>query len=84
VEVTSLIKLPYDRAYDSAVYSIDRWYWSLYMKKKVVDHFSLIGQVSKDHMRWDVNLGNKLNYDTEEIMVKPGEWSWRLGVLFEF
>jgi hypothetical protein len=88
VEVTSLIKYSYDRPYDSVVYKVDKWYgrlyWSVYMKKKVAEHFSLIGQISKDHMRWDVNLGNKLNYDTEEIMAKPGEWSWRLGVLFEF
>jgi len=76
-------KIPYDRPYDSAVYN-KRWYWSLYMKKQIVEHFSLIGQISKDHARWDVNLGNKLNYDTEEITVKPGEWAWRFGMLFEF
>lgn len=69
--------------YDSAVYQ-NRWFWSLYMKKKLAEHFSLTGQISKDHMRWDVNLGNKINYDTEEAMVKPGEWSWRFGALLEF
>jgi len=70
--------------YGSGVYSIKRWYWSLYMKKQIVKHVCLLGQVSRDHMRWEVNLGNEINYATEEIMPKPGQWAWRLGMLFEF
>jgi hypothetical protein len=70
--------------YDSAAYRIDRWYWSLYMKKKVAGRLSLIGQIARDHMRWEVNSGKVCNYDTEEIMVKPGQWAWRTGMLFEF
>ena len=75
--------IPWKMAYDSAAYQ-NRWYWSLYMKKKIAEHFSLLGQISRDHMRWDINLGNKLNYDTEEALVLPGEWSWRFGALLEF
>jgi hypothetical protein len=70
--------------YDSAEYRIDRWSWSLYMKKQVFSHFSLIGQIAKDHMRWEVNAGKVPNYDTEEITVKPGQWTWRAGMLFGF
>ena len=70
--------------YDSAQYRIDRWYWSVYMKKQITGHFTLLAQVSRDHMRWDVNTGNEDDYATEEIMVKPGQWSWRSGLLFEF
>jgi hypothetical protein len=70
--------------YDSALYRIDRWYWSIYMKKRITGHFTLLAQASRDHMRWEVNTGNEDNYATEEIMVKPGQWSWRSGFLFEF
>jgi hypothetical protein len=70
--------------YDSASYGQNHWYWSLYMKKRIIKHFSLISQISRDHMRWDVNLGNECNYDTEEILAKPGQWAWRIGLLLEF
>jgi hypothetical protein len=70
--------------YGSGVYSIKRWYWSLYMKKRIAGHLSMIGQISRDHMRWDVNLGNESNYASEEIMPKPGQWAWRAGLVFEF
>jgi hypothetical protein len=70
--------------YDSAAYAADRWYWSLYIKKKLLNHFSIIGQVARDHMRWDVNTGLEFNYDTEEIMPKAGQWTWRIGMLYEF
>lgn len=70
--------------YNRASYRNSPWYWSLYMEKQIVRHFSIYGQLSRDHMRWDVNLGNENNYDTEEIMAKKGQWAWRTGVLFEF
>jgi hypothetical protein len=70
--------------YNQASYRNSPWYWSLYMKKQVIPHCSLFGQIARDHMRWDVNLGNENNYDTEQIMAKTGQWAWRTGILFEF
>jgi hypothetical protein len=70
--------------YDSTLYRINQWYWSLYMKKQIFHHLSLICQVARDHMRWDVNTGNEDDYATEEIMAKPHQWAWRAGFLFEF
>jgi len=70
--------------YNRASYRNSPWYWSLYMKKQIVRQFSLFGQISRDHMRWDVNLGNENNYDTEQIMALMGQWAWRAGILFEF
>lgn len=70
--------------YNKASYRNSPWYWSLYMKKQVIPHCSLFGQIARDHMRWDVNLGNENNYDTEQIMAKKGQWAWRTGILFEF
>ncbi|MBN1308617.1 MAG: hypothetical protein JXA18_11905 [Chitinispirillaceae bacterium] len=74
----------WENPYDSTSYTGDRWYWSLYMKKRIARHISIIGQISRDHMRWEVNVGNKNNYATEEIMALPDQWSWRLATLFEF
>jgi hypothetical protein len=54
------------------------------MKKQVVRHFSVLAQISRDHMRWDISQGFVNNYDTEEIMALPGQWAWRMGMLFEF
>jgi hypothetical protein len=54
------------------------------MKKQIARHLSVLGQISRDHMRWDVNLGNENNYDTEQIMALMGHWAWRVGILFEF
>ena len=71
-------------AYSKASYLNSPWYWSLYMKKQIARHLSVLGQISRDHMRWDVNLGNENNYDTEQIMALMGQWAWRVGILFEF
>ena len=70
--------------YRAAVYSIQRWYWSLYMKRHIAGNAFLIGQVAHDHMRWDVNTGLENNYATEEIMPKPGQWTWRVALLMNF
>jgi hypothetical protein len=70
--------------YDSASYRIDRWYWSLYMKRQIVKHFNVIGQIAHDHVKWDMPAGNVENYDFEDILVKPGQWAWRIVGSLEF
>ncbi|MBN1757766.1 MAG: hypothetical protein JW863_05585, partial [Chitinispirillaceae bacterium] len=76
-----------DTTYDSTLYTENAkkyFYWSLYVKKQIVSNLSLIGQISRDHMRWKCNLGNSANYDTEEILAKPHQWAWRIGFLYNF
>ena len=70
--------------YDSASYSGERWYWSIYLKKQVQKNLSFFSQISRDHTRWCVGTGRVYNYDSEEIMPKKGQWSWRAGMTFEF
>lgn len=84
--VSPVIPVPADpgTAYDSASYRIDRWYWSLYMKKQIFKHFSLIAQIAHDHMKWEVAPGFYQNYDFEDALVKPGEWAWRIGGSLDF
>jgi hypothetical protein len=65
-------------------YSGHRWYWSLYMQRKIGNSISVYAQVARDHARWEVNLGNEFNYTSEEIMGRTGDWSWRLGMLLAF
>ena len=54
------------------------------MLKQFGDHVSAYCQIARDHQRWEVNLGNELNYAPEEIMARSKDWAWRLGMLYEF
>ncbi len=76
--------VPSGSSYDSRSYRIDRWYWSLYMKKEIVRHFNVIGQIAHDHLKWTTNAGMEQNYDFEDALVKPGEWAWRIAGAFDF
>lgn len=84
---TTLDTIPFKNPYDSTLYAENAkkyFYWSLYAKKQLSTNFALLGQISRDHMRWKCNLGNSPNYDTEEILAKHGQWAWRLGILYTF
>ena len=70
--------------YDSAGYSIDRWYWSLYMKKQIIRHFSLVCQIGRDIQRWEMFIALNRNYDFEDAMVRPNQWGWHLKTVFDF
>ncbi|MBN1127443.1 MAG: hypothetical protein JXA71_00550 [Chitinispirillaceae bacterium] len=69
--------------YDSTVY-VPRWNWSLYMKKAVTDHFSLVGKVGRDHQRWEMHPAQYPYYDFEPAMVKPDEWGWHVAAVISF
>ena len=62
-----------------------RWYWSLYMKKQILQSVEVALQFGRDHQRWEMPL-NFLNstYDIEEATVKPNHWGWRLKTAFKF
>jgi hypothetical protein len=70
-------------AYDSTVY-VPRWNWSLYVKKQIVEHFSLVGQAGRDHQRWEIHSAQLVSYDFETALVRPDEWAWRLFGVFTF
>jgi hypothetical protein len=57
-------------------------YWDVYMKKTIVDKFSIILQFARDHMRpIDNNLA--LQY-SEDVLERKGDWWWafRLNVSY--
>ena len=57
-------------------------YWDIYMKKTIVDKFSIIVQFARDHMRpIDNNL--VLQY-SEDVLERKGDWWWafRLNISF--
>jgi hypothetical protein len=64
---------------------VPRWYWSLYIKKKITRSVEMALQFGRDHQRWEMPL-NFLNstYDVEDATVKPNHWGWRLKTSFKF
>jgi hypothetical protein len=57
-------------------------YWSIYMKKTVVDKFAVILQFARDHMR-PISNNLPLQY-TEDVLERKGDWCWafRLNVSY--
>ena len=61
-----------------------RWNWNLYLKKQVVRHFSLVGQIGRGHQRWESNQNASGLYDFEAALVKPDHLGWTCSGIFSF
>ena len=61
-----------------------RWNWSLYLKKQVVRHFGLVGQIGRGHQRWESNPNASGLYDFEAALVKPDHLGWTCSGIFSF
>lgn len=62
-----------------------RWYWSLYLKKQVMKNFTIVSQIGRDHLRWEMPMPYYTsNYDFEEAMCKPDHWGWHIKTIFSF
>jgi hypothetical protein len=70
--------------YNPKTYRNDNWKWSLYMKKRFGDHFELVGQVGRDHQRWEAAVAHMRNYDFEDALVNPDQWAWHLKAQFMY
>jgi hypothetical protein len=60
----------------------DDWKWSVYGKKTFADHFNIICQVARDHMRWF-----RLDYtkeDGKEALRKNNEWYYTIKLGYTF
>jgi hypothetical protein len=57
-------------------------YWSVYIKKTIVDKCALILQFARDHMR-PINNNYQYQY-TEDVLERKGDWWWafRLNVSY--
>lgn len=67
--------VPYD-------YKANSIKWSVYLQKQFGNHFSITGQVSKDH--WRLFRHYYVRNDLEESMHKLGDWGWILKTAWEF
>ena len=80
--------LPYFKqtlAYDTGSTYVPRWYWSLYLKKQIIKNFSIVCQMGRDHIRWEMPMNYQvIYYDYEEAMVKPDEWGWHIKMVLNF
>jgi hypothetical protein len=64
---------------------VPRWFWSVYLKKEVVKNFSIVCQIGRDHMRWEMPIVYQTaHYDYEDVMVKPEDWTWHVKTIFNF
>ena len=50
--------------------------WSIYAKRRIGNHFSLIGQVAFDHMRLEQNMYVQSIMYNGDAMQKHGDWAW--------
>jgi hypothetical protein len=52
------------------------------LRKTLWDHFSIIGQIARDHTRHDAF--NVYNSDEDEIFKTQDEWGWWLKLQYNF
>jgi len=70
--------------YNMSTYRHDDWKWSIYARKQFGRHFELVGQIGRDHQRWEAHIAHMRNYDFEDALVKPDEWAWHLKAQFKY
>ncbi len=56
------------------------WKFSINLRKKIWGHFSVIGQIARDHTRHDVYYSGF--YDPEEVFIRNDEWGWWLKLQY--
>jgi hypothetical protein len=68
--------------YTSEDYRYGQWKWSLNAKKSIVNGFSVIGQVARDHLRYDIYY--EKNRDEEDAFTRSHEWYWMVRLNYAF
>ena len=63
-------------------YKKDSWKWSVYAKKTLLKHFSIIGQMSRDHTHHDIYF--EAAEDDNEVFTRTNEWGWWLKLQYKF
>jgi hypothetical protein len=67
---------------DKTRYKMDALKWSVYLKRNVIDGFSVVGQVANDHMRTYCAREEDLDY--EEALRDSESWYWVAKLLYSF
>jgi hypothetical protein len=63
-------------------YKKDNWKWSVYAKKTLAQHFSIIGQMSRDHTHHDIYF--EAAEDDNEVFTRTNEWGWWMKLQYNF
>jgi hypothetical protein len=63
-------------------YSDDDYKWSVYLKKNIGRHFSVIAQAARDHIRHETPYEQQK--DREEMLTRPNHWHWRIKSILSF
>ena len=63
----------------------NKWKWSIYAKKTIANHFSVVAQVAKDHYRWELNdYGAQAQFGMVEALRKPGNFYYTAKAGYDF
>ena len=63
----------------------DNWKWSVYLKKMFMnEHFGVIVQCARDHIRLESLMDEAKFYDLEESLGQKRMWSWMVKLLGQF
>ncbi len=57
------------------------WKWSVFVQKTIIKGWTVKGLIGRDHYRGYNNVGN---YDAVERMNGPGDWHYKLRVMYSF
>ncbi|MBN1130577.1 MAG: hypothetical protein JXA71_16435, partial [Chitinispirillaceae bacterium] len=68
--------------YSKIDYLYDTWKWSLQAKKSLINGFSLVGQVARDHTHHDIFFISER--DEEEALTRVNSWYWMVRMLYSF
>lgn len=85
VGASTLPTLPLPYNYSRNPYDYDHWKWSVYAKKKFAhDHFEVIVQCARDHLRLQTLDDNSAISEFEDAMTLPNQWYWMTKLVAQF
>jgi hypothetical protein len=69
----------------SSLINVDKWRWSVYAKKMFMhDHFGVILQCARDHMRLQSITDEAKSYELEEALEQNRMWWWMAKLVAQF
>ena len=60
-----------------------KWKWSLYAKRSLLHHVSIIGQVARDHIIPKTFEMSNTFADVTDVTLRPGDYWWVLKMRFD-
>ena len=84
--ISPSLPLPYHDDRDPLdAYNVGHWKWSVYAKKMFMhDHFGIIVQCARDHMRLQSAQDDMEYFELEEAQTLPNQWYWMTKLVAQF